>query len=393
VRRSSLCSVVVGVGLIFGGLVSAASPAGAVPAWSIAPTPNPTALSVAEFSGVSCPTATNCTAVGDADSADLTSSQTFVEHWNGTTWTVVPTDLTVHGQLHAVSCPTATNCTAVGVRGNSALTTAKTLIEHWNGTTWTIVPSPNPTALPLATLTGVSCPTSVNCTAVGFAGNTGLTTVKALIEHWNGTTWTIAASVNPAALPLVLLQGVSCPSATSCTVVGVAENPSSGTVRGLVERWNGKTWTLVASPNPTGQAALNAVSCPTATNCTAVGNVLNAASMVSKTLIERWNGKTWTIVPSPNPTLFPIAGLSGVSCLTATNCTAVGSDYNVAATVAKTLIERWNGKSWTIVPSPNPSALPSPALFAVACATASHCTAIGADYGPTSAAPLAEQYG
>ena len=391
-RRTSLCSMVVGVGLIFGGLVSVASPAGAVPAWSIVPTPNPTALSVAELSGVSCPTATNCTAVGDADSADFTSSQTLIEHWNGTTWTMVPSDLTVHAQLHAVSCPTATNCTAVGVRGNSALTTAKTLIEHWSGTTWTIVPSPNPTALPLATLTGVSCPTPANCTAVGFAGNTAFTTAKTLIEHWNGTTWTIAASVNPA-LPVALLQGVSCPSATSCTAVGAAENHSSGTLRSLVERWNGKTWTLVASPNPTGPAVLYAVSCPTATNCTAVGNVNNTASTVSKTFIERWNGQSWAIVPSPTPTLFPFAGLSGVSCLTATNCTAVGSDYNIGATVSKTLIERWNGKSWTIVPSPNPSALPSPELFAVACPTASDCTAIGADYGSTSAAPLAEQYG
>jgi hypothetical protein len=120
VRRASLCSVVVGVGLNFGGLVSAASPAGAVPAWSIVPTPNPTALSVAELSGVSCPTATNCTAVGVRGNSAFTTVKALIEHWNGTTWTMVPTDLTV---------PTASHCTAVGADYGS--TSAAPLAEQY----------------------------------------------------------------------------------------------------------------------------------------------------------------------------------------------------------------------------------------------------------------------
>ena len=69
-----------------------------------------------------------------------------------------------------------------------------------------------------------------------------------------------------------------------------------------------------------------------------------------KTLVERWNGTSWSIVTSPNPSGATFAVLSGVSCPSTTSCYAVGE-----SALDKTLVEHWNGTSWSIVASPNPS--------------------------------------
>jgi hypothetical protein len=81
------------------------------------------------------------------------------------------------------------------------------------------------------------------------------------------------------------------------------------------------------------------VSCASATACTAVGDYNNGTTGV--TLAERWNGSTWSIQPTPNPAGAPVSLLNGVSCASATACTAVGGYNNGTAGV--TLAERWNG--------------------------------------------------
>jgi len=60
--------------------------------------------------------------------------------------------------------------------------------------------------------------------------------------------------------------------------------------------------------------------------------------------------KAWHIVPSSNsPQTYN--ALNGVVALSADNVWAVGEDFsNVAPNQA--LIEHWNGKKWSIVPSP-----------------------------------------
>jgi hypothetical protein len=126
------------------------------------------------------------------------------------------------------------------------------------------------------------------------------------------------------------LDGVSCVSAAACTAVGYGGT----TTRTLVESWNGTSWTLVPSPNPGTDDHLLSVSCISAAACTAAGSYETSTGIV--TLIESWNGTSWTRVPSPHPG----AGseLHGVSCATASACTAVGN-RDVLGGGAKTLIE------------------------------------------------------
>jgi hypothetical protein len=65
--------------------------------------------------------------------------------------------------LLSVSCPTDIDCVAVG-----SYSSGGTVVERWNGSTWRLVASPDRTNT-LSTLLGVSCATAANCLAVGNA--------------------------------------------------------------------------------------------------------------------------------------------------------------------------------------------------------------------------------
>jgi len=397
-------------------------------AWSIVPGPTLTTTTVPAVDSVSCPTSTSCFAVGSIQtfSAHTSATTTLIERWNGRTWSIVTSPNVPSTGLADVSCPTTTNCFAVGsivptVKGTGH---SHNLIERWNGTRWSIVASPNLDP-DTDSLNSVACTSATSCFAVGSNASGSS---PGTIEHWNGTKWSIAThpmpfdnpnnnladvtcagatcfavgqyqtttgttvtlieqptasgwtvvpSPNPPGATTSALIGVSCPSTTLCIAVGASMGKT------LIERWNGSTWSIVPSPNrpSSSSSGLSSVSCTGATNCMAVGSFNGG-----QTLIERWNGTAWTIVPSPNYALQPpfVARqdvLSSVSCASATSCFAVGSDYNVAGgsglgTKTFTLIERWNGSTWTIVPSPNPGA-PVDLLLSVTCPSANSCFAVG----------------
>src|SRR2546422_923441 len=109
--------------------------------WSIVPSPN-VGSSFDQLNGVTAVSASNIWAVGD----DYTNGvvQTLIEHWNGTRWQVVPSTNagSVDDVLLGVAAVSASNIWTVGYdqRGNGAV---QTLIEHWNGTSWQVIPSPN----------------------------------------------------------------------------------------------------------------------------------------------------------------------------------------------------------------------------------------------------------
>jgi len=49
-------------------------------------------------------------------------------------------------ELHSVSALAENDVWAVGVSYNTERTLGLTLIEHWNGSRWSVVPSPNPSS-------------------------------------------------------------------------------------------------------------------------------------------------------------------------------------------------------------------------------------------------------
>jgi hypothetical protein len=356
-RRFLLAGSRLRAGAVLAGLVllGASVPASAQTlTWSVVPSPS-LAGHYNNLHGVSCASAAACTAVGDSYTTSNGAYATLVESWNGTSWSVVPSPSRGSGGnfLDGVSCASAAACTAVGYYG-----AGRTLVESWNGTSWSVVPSPN-YGSGGNFLHGVSCVSAAACTAVGYYATSSGSTSRTLVESWNGTSWSVVPSPNPAG-HYNDLYGVSCVSAAACTAVGLADRA------GLVESWNGTSWSVVPSPDPGSVSSLYGVSCVSAAACIAVGD-----HGAGRTLVESWNGTSWSVVPSPN---YGSGGnfLHGVSlsCVSAAACIAVG-DHGAG----RTLVESWNGTSWSVVPSPSRGSGGS-FLYGVSCASAA-CTAAG----------------
>ena len=322
---------------------------------------------------------TGCTAVGSYGSVGGTATLAWA--WNGTGWTLGTTPNPTgasYSALDGVSCTTTSACTAVGTFNNGPphvnSAYSFTLAERWNGRTWTLQSTPN-----LGyenSLTGASCTSTSACTAVGYVTYRkcvlGCTlTQNTLAEAWNGTTWAIQPTMHPGQTSE--LTGVSCTSTNACIAVG--HYTSSGTQLTLAENWNGTSWATqnISNPNGATSSDLEAVSCTAISACTTVGHYTSGSTQL--TLAERWNGTSWAIQNTPNPTGAVTSTLTGVSCTSTNAWTGVGTFTNSSGT-QHTLAERWDGTSWAIQNTPNPAGATNSNLTSVSCTT-SACTAAG----------------
>src|SRR5262249_48605353 len=115
--------------------------------------------------GVATLTSTDAWAVGEF--ANGSAGQTLVEHWDGTSWSVVssPNVGSTSNFLDAVSADSPTDVWAVGAFA-SGPGASQTLIEHWDGTSWSVVPSFSPGSS-FNFLYGVAAVSSTNVWAVG----------------------------------------------------------------------------------------------------------------------------------------------------------------------------------------------------------------------------------
>jgi len=205
------------------------------------------------------------------------------------------------------------------------------------------------------------------------------------------TGWYVATTPGTGADDILL--GSSCPNATQCWGVGISivNINSNGTFAPIVESWNGTAWALGAQPPmPAGQGGgLFAVSCVTGSDCWAVGAIVGMGGNggPSGTLIENWNGSAWSVVPSPTPTGPGVGGalLQGVSCSSASSCFAVGYSTDQNGNGLNDVIEQWNGAVWSIIPGAA-TGQPSDGLSTVRCLAADDCWAVG-NAGPARQNP------
>ena len=98
-------------------------------------------------------------------------------------------------------------------------------------------------------------------------------------------------------------------------------------------------WRVVSSPNTSSSQRnyLEGVSCVNSSFCMAAGDYYNGTNY--QTLIEKWNGSTWSLVSSPNTSSTQGNYLNGVSCRSSSFCMAAG--YYYAGTYDQTLTEKW----------------------------------------------------
>jgi len=220
----------------------------------------------ASLSAVTATSATDIWAAGASAAAGPARAQPLIEHYDGHAWTVIPGGSLAPGNtggtLAGVSATSPADAWAVGTTatGNSI---GHTLTEHWNGTSWTVVPSANP-GLP-SDLTGVAALTSNNAWAVGSTTSNGSS--QALIEHWDGRTWTQAAI--PAIGTASRLNGVAATSDRNIWAAGDFSDSNGGHT--LAEQFDGNNWNLIPSPDGGQANELLGVGTSSATSTWLVG--------------------------------------------------------------------------------------------------------------------------
>jgi hypothetical protein len=309
---------------------------------------------------VSCQTDGTCVAV--------TNRQTLV--FDGSSWSSTGDAPPPAADL---TCGSATTCFSREVTlGPEPLVPPG--FFRWDGAGWSEAPvEPNPT-ISDAALSGVSCPTTTWCMAVGEYKE-GSATLP-LVERWDGSAWSLGPDLAPAAGLAVRLRAVSCPAPDDCVAVGSA-TPDGGQPGVFVARWDGSSWTdesaSAATASPVG---LNDVSCVGAT-CVAVGNGSNSIAAI------RSDGDGWTALPPPPgaPVIFNGRNAAQVSCASATWCGLTSLTFMGGGPASNLSV--WDGTTWS-VPADTGGFFTAAVLFDVACPAPGHCLAVGASLSSDS---------
>jgi hypothetical protein len=279
--------------------------------------------------------------------------------------------------------------TAVGaVPISSSATPTPTPTWTPSSTTWSIVASPN-NGTDVNSLSGVACASAKLCWAVGYYTDDTSGLDQTLIEEWAGTSWSVVTSPNGSSDDTdanSYLSGVACASATLCWAVGHYSGDYDQT---LIEEWDGigTTWTVVPSPDAGSfDNHLNGVGCGSASECWAVGYYVGSDES-QDVLIEEWDGTSWTLnVPAADSKTDSAQGvLYGVACAGADDCWAAG--YGSGGDYDQTLIEGWDGASWSPADSPD-SGTSDNDLYGVTCASSTECWAVGDYFGSDEGAHI-----
>ncbi|HEY2311618.1 MAG TPA: hypothetical protein VGH46_10970 [Gaiellaceae bacterium] len=199
------------------------------------------------FTGLSCPSAGNCTAVGGYEDKNGAEQGLILTErdgvWSRGVTAPLPPKAVPNSEpnefnspLPSVSCAAPDDCAAVGwyVFGGAK----RGLLLTERGGTWktSTLSLPAKTKAPGGMyLTSVSCASRGNCVAVAHYRWKGAT--HALIVRERGGTWQRAVNAalpkNASTKPHTFLNSVTCPSASACTVGGYYAD-RSGKTQGLL---------------------------------------------------------------------------------------------------------------------------------------------------------------
>jgi hypothetical protein len=176
-----------------------------------------------------------------------------------------------------------------------------------------------------------------------------------VVQRFNGTRWSVVASpdlLDRGANTWATLSGVRATSSASAFAVGRATG-ADGTGTAVALRWNGSAWSRLAVPHPAGTStAFTAVEAFSASNAWALG--ATSTTSIGKTLAMHYDGTSWTATPTPSPgtrnnTMTAVAGRAP------NDVWAVGYSLNLpyGNRIRQSMILHWNGTAWSQVSSPN----------------------------------------
>ena len=239
----------------------------------------------------------------------------------------------------------------------------------------------------------ISCPSFGNCTAVGTYFDGSGNQEGLLLTETAGAWATGVEAVLPANAAstngLLHLDALSCASPGNCSAVG-GYTDTSRTDQGLLLTETAGKWSKgVEAVTTLGHqnVAFPSVSCPSAGNCVAVGDFFDSTGGPRALLFTETAG-SWSAGIAPglpsNAWTMKYSNLQSVSCPSVGNCSAVGNytgsqGLTVHALMLKEVAGKWaTGNEATLPAGAISNQLA--ALDSVSCASAGSCSAAGTYY-------------
>ena len=213
--------------------------------WSVIPTPN-TGSNFNSFYGAA---ASQGYAWGVGMYLNVNyDDRALIESWNGAAWSVdtIPQPGSQRDMLFGASAASPSDVWAVGARQdvNGGF---ETLAYHWNGSSWSVVPTADPGTNDNL-LYGVVAVSPDDAWAVGQQlNNSGPD--QALVEHWNGTSW--SAVPTPVEHQGTTMLNAVAAQGQDVYAVGQVDSPAGGG-RPLVEVYDGTSWRIAQLPASAG---------------------------------------------------------------------------------------------------------------------------------------------
>ncbi len=294
----------------------------------------------------------------------------------------LPTNaLNAYSPIADVTCPSDNYCAAVGFyTGPSGWTP---LLDVFTNGGWSTIQVTTPT-LPGATspatnsvLNGVSCPSAGNCLIVGTVISDDPTEDVGFLVTLSGTVAATSLEPRPTAIPNTDgygLSEVSCPTISWCGIAGSYNG--AGTTYPLAATVINKQWVFSALAEPPG----GGVDAPAFVSCPSIGFCVASSQYGTPGIWELANG-LWALLAVPNPAFLSgsTPTISGLACASASFCEVVGSYYTPAgigdalifAVTASTVARQTAGSV------PNPSNGPALSLTDVSCPAPGSCVAVG----------------
>jgi len=266
----------------------------------------------------------------------------FVGRWDGGGWEAVPSpqrdgSVTALSSLAAVS---ADDLWAVGYTASTAAEKESPLIQHWDGSSWTLVPGPG--AVEGIGLTDVSAAAADDVWAVGATAPGSGALLPYAILHWDGSGW--QSVLGPQGDGGLL--GVDAVSADDAWAVGFREG-NAGRLETLALHWNGTSWEPVPTPSDGAFSVLYRVAAVAGDDVWAVGASAGGAVGEGRrsTLVQHWDGTSWRVIESPS------LG-DGDNVLVDVAAAHPEDVWAVGYRDGGALVVHWDGKGWAAFPSP-----------------------------------------
>jgi hypothetical protein len=334
------------------------------------------ANSADQLTSISCPTATTCLAAAESPPAlEVTKD-------GGATWSSEPAPFVVGsvkyevGPVH-LACPTITRCYITAANPVDFGGPMIVMVSTDLGMSWSTE------LLPGGPLVGaLACPSALTC----FLSVTNEPSVAATTD--GGTTWTYQTTPVPTG-------SVACATTTSCLAIGWVSGPLGSNTTEVLTMSDGHTW-VAGPPLPVGHAAFwtSDSTCPSTTTCVVVGTEADWAYTFPAIFVTHDGGTTWSRPAFPYVTgvltLASAASLDSVACPSTTVCYARGHFNHLPVAVATTD----GGTSWTgqdpLLSWEEPGGQPSYS-DAMACPGATECFAVGpaiVHYAPVVSSPF-----